>query len=266
MTIAVVGAGNMGGALYHRLINSKEDYDIWVSDRNQGTQQRLCIPTDRFFRSASDMFSSATFDVILLCIKPQSLDEFVRECRVSELQPDALLISILAGTTIQNLSAKTGVDRIIRAMPNLAITVGAGVTGWIPSRTVSNHDKALCESIFSNMGLTIEVATEEQINQITSLSGSGPAYFFYLTELIQEQAEVYGFSPDQAQAIATQTAIGASMVLQGGRSAKEWRQAVTSKHGTTEAALTYLQHHTFDKIVKAAVVRAKERAEELEAI
>ncbi|MFW5703489.1 MAG: pyrroline-5-carboxylate reductase [Patescibacteria group bacterium] len=266
MNIGIIGAGNMGGALYKNLRLAGDV--VVVADRNEQTQKRLNLPPECYFESASKMLDKKAFDVLMLCIKPQSLDAFASECFIAEKQPKALLISILAGTSLRELSAKTGMKRIIRAMPNLAVTVGAGVIGWVASDLVNKYDRDFCENTFSKMGLSLELKTEEQINQITSLSGSGPAYFFYLTEVLQQQAETYGFPREQAQAIAVQTAVGAAHVMQGNGqgtpgSPKEWRQAVTSKKGTTEAALQYLQAHAFEDIFKEAVLRAKERAEEL---
>ena len=138
-------------------------------------------------------------------------------------------------------------------MPNLPLQIQAGLTGWIATPEV---EKGPIQEIFQTFGQEIEVENESDLDKITALSGSGPAYFFHLTELLQSKAESFGFTSAQAEKIANQTLIGAAKLLESSdKTAKEFREAVTSKGGTTEAALDILN---FNAAIDAAEQKSKE--------
>lgn len=229
--IAIIGAGKMGTALAGKL---KKKFHIQMLGRN--SKLKPC-------------------DIIILAVKPQDFDNVKLDLK------NELLISIMAGVTLKKLAEKTGAKKIVRAMPNLPLRVGAGFTGWI-SKNVK--EKKLIKDIFSMFGEEIELKNEDLINAITSLSGSGPAYFFYMCELLSEQACNFGFSKKDAEKIAANTLIGTAELLKNKTETfGELRKSVTSKGGTTEAALNYFIRSNYSKIFKDGIKRAKHRSEKL---
>jgi len=165
---------------------------------------------------------------------------------------------------LAHLAQRTGTERVVRAMPNLPARVGKGMTGWVASEQVAADEKSFVTELFSLFGVQVPLEKEEMIDAFTAVSGSGPAYFFYLAELLEEKAKAFGFSDADARMLAGQTFLGAAAIFaEGGKTAREWREAVTSKGGTTEAALGVLQEKNIDEIMGAALNAAKKRSEEL---
>ena len=192
-------------------------------------------------------------DIVILAVKPQDFDDLKLNLK------NELLISIMAGVSLKKLAA-TGAKKIVRSMPNLPLRVGAGFTGWI-SKNVK--EKKLVKEIFSMFGGEIELKNEDAINAITALSGSGPAYFFYICQLLAEQACDFGFSKKDAEKIAANTLLGAAeLVRNKTESFSDLRSAVTSKKGTTEAALHVLAKRRvathFREALRAAATRSHE--------
>lgn len=201
-------------------------------------------------------------DIVLLAVKPQSFNELALS--ITEDLSEKLVISIMAGVTIKTMSEKLSAQKIIRSMPNLGAIVGASMTGWFASGACEDADKQTSATLFEAIGKQVETKSEEDLDNIVAISGSGPAYFFYLAELLQQQAEALGFSAEDAKNLAEQTFIGAAKALEAGdRTVAEWTEAVASKGGTTEAALSSLKNAEFDRIFKEAIEAAKRRSEEL---
>ncbi len=250
MKIGIIGAGNMGSAFYKGLLKQFAAEDLYVCDNDRKKLDALnCsnVSTD-----VGEIL--ANVDVAIFAIKPQSFKEF--EWSMEE----KLVISIMAGISIDTLRDKTGAGKIVRSMPNLPVQVGHGLTGWIATEAVT--EKNLIKKIFGSLGEEIEVTDESMIDSITALSGSGPAYFFYLCETISKKAEALGFSSEEARKIAESTFVGSAFLLDANtKSAGEWREAVTSKGGTTEAALNHLE--SASDIIAEAIEKAKNRSKEL---
>ncbi len=229
--IAIIGGGKMGTALAAQL---KKKFIVQIVGRD--SKMKPC-------------------NIVILAVKPQDFDS------VDLNLQNELLISIMAGVNLKKLAEKTGAKKIVRSMPNLPLRVGAGFTGWI-SKNVK--EKKLVKDIFSMFGEEIELKNEDSINAITALSGSGPAYFFYICELLTEQACAFGFSKKDAEKIAANTLLGAAELVRNKKETfSELRQAVTSKKGTTEAALNYFIRSNFAKLFKDGIRRAKDRSEKL---
>lgn len=256
--LAIIGAGNMGGALYKRLIHVLPKKHIALCDTD--SQKCALLNPTVSFPSAQQAADFA--ECVILAIKPQAFHSLSSELNGS--LTDKLIISIMAGVSVSALQKNLGAKKIIRSMPNLAVQESAGVIGWIASADVSKEEKAFARRIFSALGHEIEVHKENMIDAITALSGSGPAYFFYLTELLETKARAFGFTKNDARALAEQTLIGSAHLLaKNSKSAKEWKEFVTSKGGTTHAALSYLKEHGFDMLFYKAINAAKNRAREL---
>jgi len=195
-------------------------------------------------------------DCYVLAMKPQ---DFV-ELDVS----GKLVISIITGISIQKIKDTLKVSKVVRAMPNLPLKVGKALTGWVASEEVNGEEKRFAKEIFKSFGEEIELDSEEKINAITALSGSGPAYFYFLAEAVEKAALACGFSKLEATKIAITTLVGSGALLDKNEFClSDLRKKITSKGGTTEAAIKYMEDNGMEKIVKGAICAAKKRAEEL---
>jgi pyrroline-5-carboxylate reductase len=265
--ISFIGGGNMASALIEGLLNNtatKEDIhvvDIYPPTRLHLTQQ-FGIHTDE---TLNDRLR--TSDVIILAIKPQQMKTLATE--LAPYLGHQLIISIAAGIRLHDLSRwLNNYPNLIRTMPNTPALIKEGVTGLIAMPQVSAQNCQLAERILQSVGHTIWVNQESDIDHITAISGSGPAYVFYLIEALQEAAEQLGFSAADAKFLALQTFKGASqLALHSPESPHTLRERVTSKGGTTHAAITHMETHQlkdlFIDAVKAAAHRAQTLGEEL---
>lgn len=228
-----------------------------IADRLRGQHEVLLVDRD------DDKLSAvADANAVLIAVKPQSLPDVASE--LGDSLRESLVLSILAGTSLQTLSEKLECRRVVRTMPNLPVRHGKGVTGWIASDAVSSEDRQSVQEILSPLGVLMEVESEDQLNALTAISGSGPAYFFALCEHLAEAAQALGFSPAQSELLARQTLIGAGELLDNStQTSGEWRAAVTSKGGTTAAALQVFEEGQLASLVGHAAQAAKARAEEL---
>lgn len=243
--IAIIGMGNMGGAIARALVKTVGKKNLFLCDREEDPNKAI-----------------VSANIVILAIKPQSFDDLADSIHVK--LDEKLVISIMAGVTIKKISEKLDAKKIIRSMPNLGIQVKAGVIGWMAAPKVTAQEKQEAHKIFSALGLSIEVKKESLLDAFTALSGSGPAYFFYLCELLAKKAIKLGFSEKDANLVAEATLIGSAKLLEiGGKSAGEWRAAVTSKKGTTEAALNHLKTHHWNEIFWGGIEAARKRTEEL---
>lgn len=259
--IGFLGCGNMGAGILSGLLRNrimKKD-QIFIFDIDSVKQKKVC----RQFRvrgvhGVPELLHNAS--LILFAVKPQDLATVGKEVR-EHLRPAHRVITILAGVPIEKIQRELGDGtRVVRAMPNLAATVGQAVTAITGERRV---DLDLAEVIFSGCGKVIRLP-EKFFNLVTALSGSGPAYFFYLIEHLIQAGVRFGLSEEEAALLAVQTARGAAeLVLTSTQSPSALRQMVTSKGGTTEAALATLEEKGFPGIFASAIENAVRRAEEL---
>ncbi len=234
--IAIIGAGKMGTALFDAL---KSGFNVELWGRNQ--------------HSAAD--------TVIFCIKPQDFASCVEG--LSQNISEKLVISIMAGVSLKTLMEKTGARQVVRSMPNLPALMGKGFTAWIATPEV--RTKELVKSIFLAVGEEMEVREESQLDAITALSGSGPGYFFYFCELLEEKAKEWGFTQEEAKKIVESTLAGSAKLLEeGGKTTSEWKEAVCSRGGTTYAAIEYLEKNGFAQLVKGALEAAKKRSQELQ--
>lgn len=202
-------------------------------------------------------------DVLVLAVKPQTMEEALRGLGGVD-GTRSLVVSIAAGLSIRYLQERLGPEiRVVRVMPNTPALVRAGAAAIAPSATCSRADLETVRSIFEAVG-TVEEVPEEAIDVVTALSGSGPAYFFYLVECLADAATELGLPREQAERLAAQTLLGAGKLLaESGEPASVLRERVTSKGGTTEAALKTFRAEGFAEAVRAAVGAAAARSREL---
>lgn len=267
MKIGFIGGGNMAAALISGLANKlTAGKNIHVIDFNEDKLAHLSQQYGVTTALKADVVI-AGLDVIVLAVKPQHLKETVAQL-TAYIQPHQLIISIAAGIRMVDLAKWfNGHQNIIRTMPNTPALIGQGITGVVASSGVSEEQKKAADAILSAVGQTVWLDNESLIDAVTGVSGSGPAYVFYFMEAMQQAAIELGLTAEQGIALAKQTFVGASaLAASSSDSVSVLREKVTSKGGTTYAALT-----TLDKLgvkegiieaVKAAAARGKELGEE----
>jgi pyrroline-5-carboxylate reductase len=265
--ILLVGFGNMGQALARGwLANKRDAKTISVVDpdpRARATAQDLGLVA-----SADLAARNKRADVIVLAVKPNQLAAALTECRASD-QTDRVYLSIAAGKTIrQMLDALHPAAAAVRAMPNTPAAIGRGMTVLTASDAVTPAQRMLCGDLLAAVGAVAWVDDERQMDAVTAVSGSGPAYVFLLIECLQQAAVEIGLSPDLARQLATTTVAGAgAYALASDESAAQLRQRVTSPGGTTQAALAVLDSERgLAQLIGRAVQAAAARSRALAAV
>lgn len=255
-TVGLIGAGHMGGALFRALQGA--GWKVWVYNRRFPKARALA--RKRAVKTLAELLQRA--DCVILAVKPQSFPALAPKLRGKV--GGKIVISVMAAVTLKRIERLTGAKKIVRTMPNLPVQAGEGVTGWTPNRALTRAEKRIIKTLLSASGLAVEVKSEAQLNKFSTVSSCGPAYFFYLTDLMERALISFGLVQTDAAAVARATFLGSAKLLGGStRSAAEWRQAVTSKKGLTEAALKTLKQKKFDKIFFQALRRAQARTNEL---
>jgi pyrroline-5-carboxylate reductase len=263
-TIAIIGAGNMGSCLAGGLIaNHYPAKHIWLSDPSTDKlthlAQRLLVNI-----TTDNLEAIKTADVIILAIKPDLMQNIANSL-ANQLSHKPLIISIAAGIPTTLLTQWLSKEQpIVRVMPNTPALIGCGASGLFANKHVSPIQHALAESIMRAVGVVAWLKEEAQMDTVTALSGSGPAYFFLIIEALQDAAEKLGLSKETARLLTLQTAYGASrMALESEKNITELRQQVTSPGGTTEQGIAALEKGNLRDIFKQALQAAKNRSEEL---
>ena len=267
--LLILGSGKMGSSLLKGLISNNElNFDISVVEPNLTKNNNDLILENKidYFQSIEDI-KEPDFDLILFAVKPQVINE-VCSGVIENLNQEKTfsIISILAGTTVKTFEGYFSSSPIIRAMPNLAVSEGSGVTALYGNINVEKVFKDTSDKIFSGVGEVIWVDSEDMMDVITATSGSGPAYYFFLTECLSLIAEEMGLSKENADKLSRQVAIGSSDVMKSStESLANLREKVTSKGGTTEAALEVLMSpdREFYNIFKQALKKAYKKSKDL---
>lgn len=269
MKIAFIGGGNMASALIAGLAGKlAAGGDIHVVDTNGEALARLNAQFGASTYSAIGPEVGAC-DVVVLAVKPQQM-----RAVAASLQPylganGPLLLSIAAGIRSEDLSRWLGgYGAIVRTMPNTPALIGMGITGMVAMAGVDAAQKAAADNIMKAVGSTVWLADEAQIDAVTAVSGSGPAYVFYFIEAMQQAALELGLSDEQGKQLALATFTGAAqLAVQSADPVPLLREKVTSKGGTTYAALRSMEHSGVkERIIagiKAAAARGKELGEEM---
>lgn len=262
--IAFIGAGNMANSLIRGLLaKAVPASQLFATDIDQEKLQLLQHECGIRIGTSAEIAANA--DVIILAVKPQVMAAACESLRAGIKKPDCLIISIAAGIPVSSMESWLGHDRaIVRCMPNTPALVGEGATGLFANTRCSAGDIALAGEILSAVGITCWLRTERDIDTVTALSGSGPAYFFLMMEALEKAAVALGLDADVARQLSIQTALGAGKLAADSDVAPdELRRRVTSPGGTTEQALLSFQRDGFERIVANAVEAAQKRAAEL---
>ncbi len=264
MKMAFIGGGNMGEAMLAALLRKIlcAPGDIDVSDISR---ERLQYLKDAYgvAVTGSNREAIAGKDIVILAVKPQSLPEVLDDLK-GEVESTQLVLSIVAGVRISKIGEGLAHKRIVRSMPNTPARIGYGVTGWTATKEVTATQKESARIILGAMGKEIYFDDEKYLDMVTAVSASGPAYFFLMAESLIGAGREIGLSRDEAEVLVRQTMFGsAHLLVESDKTPAELRQAVTSRGGTTEAALKAFAEGRFGEVVDKAVRAAYERAKEL---
>lgn len=264
--LLLVGCGKMGSAMlrgwYHAgytNITVVDPHDL-ASDLSSLVKRHV-----RQLESLTTAQTPPVFDAVILAVKPQAMDDACRDLK-PVLKPDVLVVSIAAGRTISGIQQRLSTDQpVVRAMPNTPAAIGRGITAAIADSHVTSAQRDLAQRLLSAMGHLVWVADEPQMDAVTAVSGSGPAYVFMLIEVMAAAGEKMGLPHDLAVQLARQTVIGSAALADAEAyvPASTLRQNVTSPGGTTAAAIGILNdtnalQRLFDKAIEAATLRARE--------
>ncbi|MBA8991878.1 pyrroline-5-carboxylate reductase [Curtobacterium pusillum] len=264
---ALLGVGSMSGAVLDGLLAAGLD-PATVTLTTKSEQSAAAHRERGLDATATDTDADANRSavrgaaLVVLGVKPYLIGDLLDEVS-ADLEPGAVVVSVAVGTTIASMEAKVPAGvRVVRALPNTPIGVGHGVTGISAGPSADDDAVALASSVFATSGVVIEVP-ESQLDALSAVSGSGPAYVFLLVEQWQRAAESLGFAHDQAEAMVQGTLRGAvELLAASGKEPADLRKAVTSPKGTTERAVAVLQDAdlagVFERASRAAIARAEE--------
>jgi pyrroline-5-carboxylate reductase len=260
--IAFIGGGNMASALIGGLLRSGHaPADVAVVEPFEA-QRAVLLQTFGVQAQAEAGAALARAGTVVWAVKPQLFAEAAAPCKA--WVGAALQVSVMAGIRSDAIVQASGSGRVVRAMPNTPALIGQGIAGLYARDAVGADERAAVQALFAPTGQSLWVAAEDDLDAVTALSGSGPAYVFYFLEAMVQAAAEMGLPPEQGRALAQATFAGAAaLAMQSPLSPTALREQVTSKGGTTFAAITSLD----DSGVKAAFVKAlhaaRQRAQEL---
>ncbi|MGO4490059.1 pyrroline-5-carboxylate reductase [Microbacterium sp. 2RAF4] len=270
-SLAFLGAGSMGGAILRGVVASGVRIDGGITATNRTAEKAEAFAgldgvtsIALADRPEGNVEAASGARIVLVGVKPAMVPDLLRQI-APHLAADAIVVSVAAGVTLQTFADVLGSEaRVIRSMPNTPSTVRKGVTGLAAGAAVPAEDVALVRRLFETVGAVVEVP-ESQIDALSTISGSGPAYVYLLIEELTKAAVGMGFTDADARLMVEQTFIGATALLDAsGEAPAELRRRVTSPKGTTERAVAVLQEahldHTFAEAADAALARAKELA------
>jgi pyrroline-5-carboxylate reductase len=267
-TITILGAGSMGGAILSGLMSPDVTVTGGIRVTNRTAEKAAALQGGivTSLATADDPKANLTAvtgaRIVLIGVKPYMVPDLLVEIAPA-LEPDVIVVSVAAGVRIATMEALVP-GSVLRAMPNTPAIVGRGVTGIAAGTRSSAEDSALVRALFETVGVVLEVP-EAKIDAVSSISGSGPAYVFYLIEQLTQTAVKLGFTPDEAALMVNTTFLGsAELLVTSGLPPAELRRQVTSPKGTTERAIAEFEKAdftaTFDRGAAAALARAAELA------
>ena len=260
--LVLLGCGKMGGALLRGWIGQGMDMGaVWVVDPAPSDDLRALVGVNL----NADLPASPAF--VVVAVKPQTMDTALESVRQFGGRKDTLFLSVAAGTTLERFEAALGSSTpVIRAMPNTPAAIGRGITALVCNDRVSEVGMDMGEELLSAVGQTVRLDREADMDAVTAVSGSGPAYVFHLIEALAAAGQAEGLSPELALTLARSTVVGAGALAETSPEGPgQLRVNVTSPGGTTEAALNILMDDAtgFPALVAQAVSAAARRSREL---
>jgi pyrroline-5-carboxylate reductase len=263
--IGFIGGGNMASSLLSGLIASGHSpQHLWVSDINPDTLKALAQNLNVNTSTSNDTVINEV-DVVVLAVKPQTLSSVAKSAAALIQQKKSLVVSIAAGINQHSLSQWLGADTaIVRCMPNTPALVLTGATALHANTKVTVEQRNLAENILRSVGIALWVKDESELDAVTAVSGSGPAYYFLLMEAMEKAALELGLSEVTARLLVQQTALGAAKIaLESPESPEQLRKRVTSPGGTTQRAIETFEQGGFTELVSKALHAARDRSIEM---
>jgi len=264
MKILILGGGNMGltyaqSLLRNRIVTAD---NLMVLSRTPEKAAQLAAQYDgQFFSDPTQCVPFA--DLVILAVKPQDSGALFASIK-SLTAPGQVYLSIMAGVRMESIASALGVDKIIRAMPNLPAQIGSGVTAFTSTDQVTRIELVTVQNLLSTTGKTLYVEKEHSIDAATAISGSGPAYVYFFMNAMIDAAKNMGFSPSEAELLVSQTFSGAvDLYHNADLSCESWISRVASKGGTTEAALRVFSQKDLHEAIVEGAQAALQRATEL---
>ena len=263
--LGLIGGGNMARSLVGGLIKSGIAPESMIVSDPDDSIRRALVEDFSIQTCADNTDAARVADILVLAVKPQVMRCAVEDIAESLLQRQPLVVSIAAGIPIASIESWAGSPlALIRVMPNPPALTGNGASGMYANHRVSKSQRVQARKIMEAIGIAVWVDEESLIDTVTAVSGSGPAYFFYLMDAMVKAAQEGGLNPDASRQLTLQTALGAAqLALASGESLTELRRRVTSPGGTTQAAVEMLDKNGCEEILIRAVHAARERSVEL---
>ncbi|MEM6318671.1 MAG: pyrroline-5-carboxylate reductase [Bacteroidota bacterium] len=254
MKILVIGGGNMGLTYAQSFLRAKitTPKDMMILEKNAKKAEELSKKdVGTVYGSPEECLKKA--DLIILAVKPQDTTALFESLR-PHTDEQQVFVSIMAGVTIETISKALGVKKVIRAMPNLPAQIGMGMTSFTSTDDVTRIELVMVQNLINTTGKTVYVENEAFIDATTAISGSGPAYVYYFMQAMMEAAKGMGFTTSQAELLVSQTFQGAvDLYNKSDLTCAEWIAKVSSKGGTTEAAVkAFKKHKVHEDIVRGA--------------
>lgn len=264
MEVLIVGGGNMGKTYAQSFSNSNilPRKKIHILEKDQLKIDLLKrFNVGETYKEPGDYIRK--IPLIVLAVKPQDIKALFNELK-TYISQQHIIISIMAGVTIATLRDSLGTEKIVRAMPNLPAQIGVGMTVYTASSAFDEKEISYIQQLLDSTGVAIRVEEESMINAATAVSGSGPAYVFYIMDAMIQKAEEMGFSSEAASKMVEQTFLGAThLYKRGNLSCEQWIKNVSSRGGTTEAAIRSFDESKLKNIIAKGLDAANKRAEEL---
>lgn len=266
--LAFIGCGVMGESMLAGLVGNNiiDPANITASHPRENRREELTRYGIRTFADngeAARKVVEAKNSAIVICVKPQRLERILDDLK-GILHPDQLVISIVAGATIEKLAGKLGTAKIVRAMPNTPSQIGAGITAWTCTVAVETDERAHVRELLKALGKELFVETENMIDMATSLSATGPTYIFMVMEALTDAGVHLGFSRDLAKELVQETMLGSvKFAMESHKHPAELRNMVTSPGGTSAEAIYQMEKGTLRTVLSKAVYAAYKRAVDL---
>ncbi len=263
MKIAFIGGGNMGGALVGGLLARGFDAAALSVVEPLAEARTRIVAQYKVHASAAPDAATRAADTLVLAVKPQDMRAALAP--LAALAPGKLVLSIAAGLRLADISRWLGGHaKLVRAMPNTPALIGAGASGLYAPAAVSVAERARAEAILGAVGATVWLEDEAQLDAVTALSGSGPAYVFWFIEKLGAAGEALGLAPEVSRRLALETVLGAArLAAASAEPPATLRERVTSKGGTTEAALRVFEQERLAERLARALEAARKRGSEL---
>lgn len=263
-TIAIIGCGNMGLIYAHAFLKYKITGRecLLLVEKNEERRKMLSgLDIGKVVTVDSSEISDC--NIVILAVKPQDFRPLAPTIKRA-IHKDSIVLSIMAGTEIAFIETELGHQNIVRAMPNLPVSISMGMTAFAVSPALSHEQIMTIENLLSTTGRTIYLKEEQQLDAVTALSGSGPAYFFYFMKSLIAAGIEMGLDEHVASILARQTMLGSfHLINDSNKTLDEYIVSVASKGGTTEAALKMLEERGVHHAIVEALCRAEKRAKEL---